>query len=47
VAVVDERRLREVALTTEEYRAIVEELKRTPNEVELGMLGACRRPAPR
>jgi phosphoribosylformylglycinamidine synthase len=39
VAVVDERRLREVALTTEEYRAIVEALKRAPNEVELGMLG--------
>jgi phosphoribosylformylglycinamidine synthase subunit PurL len=39
VAVVDERRLREVALTPEEYRAIVEELKRAPNEVELGMLG--------
>jgi phosphoribosylformylglycinamidine synthase subunit PurL len=36
---VDERRLREVALTPEEYRAIVEELKRTPSEVELGMLG--------
>jgi len=39
VAVVDERRLREVALTPEEYRAIVEVLKRAPNEVELGMLG--------
>ena len=39
MAVVDERRLREVALTPEEYRAIVEELKRAPNEVELGMLG--------
>jgi len=39
VAVVDERRLREVALTPDEYRAIVEELKRAPNEVELGMLG--------
>jgi phosphoribosylformylglycinamidine synthase II len=36
---VDERRLREVALTPEEYRIIVEELKRTPSEVELGMLG--------
>ena len=35
----DERKLREVALTPEEYRAIVEELKRSPNEVELGMLG--------
>ena len=39
MAVVDERRLREVALTPEEYRAIVEELKRAPNEVELGMVG--------
>ena len=39
MAVVDERRLREVALTPEEYRVIVEELKRVPNEVELGMLG--------
>src|SRR2546430_2081559 len=36
---VDERRLREVALTSDEYRAIVEQLKRAPNEVELGMLG--------
>src|SRR4029077_1371006 len=36
---VDERRLREVALTAEEYRVIVEELKRAPSEVELGMLG--------
>ena len=36
---IDERRLREVALTPEEYRAIVEQLKRPPNEVELGMLG--------
>ena len=36
---VDERRLREVALTPEEYRVIVEQLKRAPNEVELGMLG--------
>ena len=35
----DERRLREVALTPDEYRVIVEELKRAPNEVELGMLG--------
>jgi phosphoribosylformylglycinamidine synthase len=37
--VVDESRLREVALTPEEYRVIVEALKRAPNEVELGMLG--------
>ncbi|MGA7910515.1 MAG: phosphoribosylformylglycinamidine synthase subunit PurL, partial [Candidatus Dormiibacterota bacterium] len=36
---IDERRLREVALTPDEYRAIVEQLKRPPNEVELGMLG--------
>jgi phosphoribosylformylglycinamidine synthase subunit PurL len=36
---VDERRLREVALTPDEYKVIVEQLKRTPNEVELGMLG--------
>ncbi|HYM96855.1 MAG TPA: phosphoribosylformylglycinamidine synthase subunit PurL [Candidatus Sulfotelmatobacter sp.] len=35
----DEGRLREVALTHDEYRAIVEQLKRAPNEVELGMLG--------
>ena len=39
MAVMDERRLREVALTHEEYRVIVEQLKRAPNEVELGMLG--------
>jgi phosphoribosylformylglycinamidine synthase len=36
---VDERKLREVALTPDEYRAIIEQLKRAPNEVELGMLG--------
>jgi phosphoribosylformylglycinamidine synthase len=36
---IHERRLREVALTPEEYRVIVEQLKRAPNEVELGMLG--------
>src|SRR5437762_2828836 len=36
---VDERRLREVALTPDEYRAILEQVKRAPNEVELGMLG--------
>ena len=35
----DERRLKQVALTPEEYRVIVEELKRAPSEVELGMLG--------
>jgi phosphoribosylformylglycinamidine synthase len=36
---VDEKRLREVALTQDEYRVIVDQLKRTPNPVELGMLG--------
>ena len=36
---IDERRLREVALTPDEYRVIVESLKRPPNDVELGMLG--------
>ncbi len=36
---IDERRLREVALTPDEYRVIVDQLKRSPNEVELGMLG--------
>ena len=36
---VDDERLRAVALTADEYRAIVEQLKRSPNEVELGMLG--------
>jgi phosphoribosylformylglycinamidine synthase subunit PurL len=36
---IDEARLREVALTPDEYRVIVEQLKRLPNEVELGMLG--------
>ncbi len=36
---VDSRRLREVALTPEEYRVIVSELRRAPNAVELGMLG--------
>jgi phosphoribosylformylglycinamidine synthase II len=32
-------RLREVALTADEYRVILEHLNRTPNAVELGMLG--------
>ncbi|HEX2646582.1 MAG TPA: phosphoribosylformylglycinamidine synthase subunit PurL, partial [Candidatus Dormibacteraeota bacterium] len=36
---VDERRLREVALTPDEYEVIVEQLRRAPNELELGMLG--------
>ena len=35
----DERRLREVALTPDEYKVILEQLRRAPNEVELGMLG--------
>src|SRR6202011_1836778 len=39
VAAVDSSRLREVALTPEEYRVIVDQLQRQPNEVELGMLG--------
>jgi phosphoribosylformylglycinamidine synthase II len=34
-----QRVLREVALTPEEYRTIVEQLRRPPNTVELGMLG--------
>jgi len=33
------RKLREVALTPDEYRVIVEALERPPNDVELGMLG--------
>ena len=36
---VTEKRLREVALTRDEYRVIVEALERPPNEVELGMIG--------
>ena len=36
---VDDRRLREVALVPDEYRVIVEKLRRPPNAVELGMLG--------
>jgi phosphoribosylformylglycinamidine synthase II len=36
---VHSRKLREVALTPDEYRVIVEALKRPPNDVELGMLG--------
>ena len=36
---IEAKRLREVALTPEEYRVIVDQLKRQPNEVELGMLG--------
>jgi phosphoribosylformylglycinamidine synthase subunit PurL len=39
VGQIDEKRLREVALTPDEYKVIVEQLKRTPNAVELGMLG--------
>ncbi|HYZ01337.1 MAG TPA: AIR synthase related protein, partial [Candidatus Binatia bacterium] len=36
---VSDRTLREVALTRDEYRVIVESLGREPNSVELGMLG--------
>jgi len=36
---IDRRKLREVALTPEEYLEIVEQLGREPNHVELGMLG--------
>jgi phosphoribosylformylglycinamidine synthase subunit PurL len=36
---VDRRKLREVALTPDEYLEIVERLDRKPNRVELGMLG--------
>jgi phosphoribosylformylglycinamidine synthase subunit PurL len=36
---IDPRKLREVALTADEYLEIVERLDREPNEVELGMLG--------
>ena len=38
-AQVHSRKLREVALTPDEYRVIVEALERPPNDVELGMLG--------
>ncbi|HXM55444.1 MAG TPA: phosphoribosylformylglycinamidine synthase subunit PurL [Candidatus Dormibacteraeota bacterium] len=37
--ILDRRKLREVALTPDEYLEIVERLEREPNEVELGMLG--------
>ena len=33
------RKLKEVALTEAEYQRIVEELRRSPNDVELGMIG--------
>jgi phosphoribosylformylglycinamidine synthase subunit PurL len=36
---VDERQLREVALTSDEYELIVDSLGREPNRLELGMLG--------
>ncbi len=36
---VSARKLRDVALTREEYKQIVQQLAREPNEVELGMLG--------
>ena len=35
----DSRKLREVALSADEYGVIVEALERPPNDVELGMLG--------
>ena len=35
-----ERDLRAVALTPEEYRAIVQQIRRVPNDLELGMFGA-------
>src|SRR5438132_8056215 len=35
----DERKLREVALTRDEYRVIVEALGREPNPLELGVVG--------
>ncbi len=38
-ATIDARKLREVALTRDEYNEIVEQLERAPNPVELGMLG--------
>ena len=38
-ATLSAKRLKEVALTEEEYRTIVELLGRSPNEVELGMIG--------
>jgi phosphoribosylformylglycinamidine synthase len=36
---IDERQLREVALTSDEYELIVDSLGREPNRLELGMLG--------
>jgi phosphoribosylformylglycinamidine synthase II len=36
---IDEQALREVALTPHEYRVIIDQLGREPNQVELGMLG--------
>jgi phosphoribosylformylglycinamidine synthase II len=36
---IDRRKLREVALTSDEYMEIVRRLGREPNDVELGMLG--------
>jgi phosphoribosylformylglycinamidine synthase len=35
----DDRKLKEVALSREEYRALLEKLGREPNHVELGMVG--------
>ena len=36
---IDDKKLKEVALTREEYRTLVERLGREPNDVELGMVG--------
>ncbi len=36
---IDDKKLKEVALTRDEYRALVERLGREPNDVELGMAG--------
>ncbi|HEY8642102.1 MAG TPA: phosphoribosylformylglycinamidine synthase II, partial [Candidatus Dormibacteraeota bacterium] len=36
---IDDRKLKEVALSRDEYRVLVEKLGREPNDVELGMVG--------
>ena len=36
---IDDRKLKEVALSRDEYRVLVEKLGREPNQVELGMVG--------
>ena len=38
-SVIDARRLKEVALTEAEYQRIVDQLRRAPNDIELGMIG--------